>query len=79
MKTLNARKKHHIKNHHKPGYFSIRKRPAVLTSPSSTVDISKDLIKSLNHNPGVIVLKPYLFSILKTEYKLKGIDKSVSA
>src|SRR3990172_1918499 len=79
MKILNARKKHHIQNHHKFGLFSIRNSPAQITSPVSTVDMSIDFIESLIHNPDVIVLKPYLFSILKTEYKLKGIDINVSA
>ena len=37
-----------------------------------------DLIVSLIHNLGVMVLKPYLFSILNVLYRLNGMDIIVS-
>ena len=38
----------------------------------------RDLMVSLIHNFGVMVLKPYLFSILNVLYRLNGMDIIVS-
>ena len=38
----------------------------------------RDLIVSLIHNLGVMVLNPYLFSILNVLYRLNGMDNIVS-
>jgi len=50
-----------------------------INTPIRTVDISNDFTPSVIHNPRVIVLKPYFFSILNVLYKLKGIDSRDSA
>ena len=45
----------------------------------STDESSNDLRKSAIHNFGVMVLNPYLFSILNVPYKSKGISRTVLA
>ena len=79
IKRLNTRKNPQTYTHHNDGLAWIihSATPAIRTI--STVERRRDLIKSTIQSFGVIVLKPYLFSILKVLYRLNGTEIMVLA
>jgi hypothetical protein len=79
MKRLKTRKNPQIQIHHAPGLDWTIHNPTDTRIPVIIVERMIDLKKSLSHNFGVMVLKPYLFSILNVLYRLKGIEITVFA
>jgi hypothetical protein len=64
MKRLKTRKNPQTHNHQNCGLAFTNQSPADTIMLMIIVDMTIDLIKSVNHNRGVEVLNPYLFSIL---------------
>src|SRR6202142_3947862 len=59
-------------SHQCAGLHCMSRKAAISKKDMSTAERSSDFMKSPSHSHGVIVLKPYLFSILKCSYRLKG-------
>ncbi len=78
IKMPKKRKNDHTQSHHQWALAITIVRAIPMTIHHKIDEMIIVLVKSMSHKRNVMVLIPYLFSILKFLYRLKGISKKVS-
>ena len=79
MKMPKARKNNQTQSHHSPGLAWTSQSAPSTTSVLMTAPIARPLTRSVIQSFTVMVLNPYLFSIRKLRYRLKGMPMIVWA